>query len=63
MTASELYGKWEVVESIGPGGQGHVYLVRDTSGIGDRRVQVENLRDAIKTLGADDGGTTVEGGR
>ena len=52
MTASEQYGKWEVVESIGPGGQGHVYLVRDTSGIGDRRVQVENLRDAIKTLGA-----------
>ena len=52
MTASELYGKWEVVESIGPGGQGHVYLVRDTSGIGDKRVQVENLRDAIKTLGA-----------
>ena len=52
MTKSELYGKWEVVESIGPGGQGHVYLVRDTSGLGDRRGQVENLRDAIKNLGA-----------
>ena len=52
MAESELFGKWEVLKSIGPGGQGHVYLVRDISGVGDTRVQVENLRDAIKILGA-----------
>ena len=52
MTDSTQFGKWQVVKPIDRGGQGQVYLVRDTSGFADTQVQVGNLRDAIKILGA-----------
>ncbi len=36
---SKRYGKWEVIKSIGQGGQGHVFLVRDmNAGPDDRHV-------------------------
>ena len=52
MNESALHGKWEVVKPIGRGGQGQVYLVRDTSGFTDTQVQWKTLQDAVKTLGA-----------
>ena len=55
MTESARYGKWEVVEPIGRGGQGQVYLVRDTSGAPNTRDRWRNLQNAIATLvGADE---------
>ena len=50
MTETARYGKWEVVESIGRGGQGQVYLVRDTSGVSNIREQWRSLQDCIQTL-------------
>ena len=52
MAESAPYGKWEVVRPIGRGGQGQVYLVRDTSGFTDAEVRRKNLQDAVTTLGA-----------
>lgn len=51
MTESAPYGKWEVVKPIGRGGQGQVYLVRDTSGFTDAEVRRKNLQNAVNTLG------------
>ena len=51
MTESAPYGKWEVVKPIGRGGQGQVYLVRDTSGFTDAGVRRKNLQNAVNTLG------------
>ena len=53
MTESARYGKWEVVEPIGRGGQGQVYLVRDTSELADKQAQWRNLKDAITTLASE----------
>ena len=50
MTESARYGKWEVVERIGRGGQGQVYLVRDASGNPNTRERRKNLQNAIATL-------------
>ena len=52
MTDSTQFGKWQVVKPIGRGGQGQVYLVRDTSGFTDAELRRKNLQDAVKTLGA-----------
>ena len=50
MTESARFGKWEVVEPIGRGGQGQVYLVRDASEAPNTRERWRNLKDAIATL-------------
>ena len=52
MTESTQFGKWQVIKPIDRGGQGQVYLVRDTTGFADPQVQEEDLRDAIKNLAA-----------
>ena len=50
MTESTRYGKWEVVKSIGRGGQGQVYLVRDLSRNQNIRNRWGPLRHTIQTL-------------
>ena len=50
MTESARYGKWEVVKPIDRGGQGQVYLVRDTSGALGTGQQWKNLQNAMATL-------------
>ena len=50
MTESAKYGKWEVVESIGRGGQGQVYLVRDTTAVPNKQERWKRLQSAIATL-------------
>ena len=50
MTESARYGKWEVVEPIGRGGQGQVYLVRDATGASNTEQRWRNLQQAIATL-------------
>ena len=50
MAEAERYGKWEVVERIGRGGQGQVYLVRDVSGASSNEDQLRKLKKAIATL-------------
>ena len=50
MTESARYGKWEVVKPIDRGGQGQVYLVRDTSGALGTGQQWKNLQHAMMTL-------------
>ena len=44
------YGNWEVIRSIGRGGQGQVYLVRDASGAPNTRAGLNNLRNAMASL-------------
>ena len=44
------YGKWEVIEPIGRGGQGQVYLVRDVSGAADTGERWRKLQKPITTL-------------
>lgn len=50
MAEAKRFGKWEVIERIGRGGQGRVYLVRDTSGIPNANDRLKNLRIAVSTL-------------
>ena len=50
MTESARYGKWEVVKSIGRGGQGKVYLVRDASGTPNTKDRLKTLRHAMAAL-------------
>ena len=50
MTETAKYGKWEAVKPIGRGGQGQVYLVRDTSGVPNASDRLKNLRIAVSTL-------------
>lgn len=50
MTESERFGKWEVLKPLGRGGQGQVYLVRDTSEIPNKSDRRKNLQNAMKTL-------------
>ena len=52
MTESERYGKWEVIKSISRGGQGQVYLVRDSSGLPNTGEQWKTFKCAIETLNA-----------
>lgn len=44
------HGKWEVIEKLGEGGQGAVYLVKDTLIGGTQEDQVRRIRKAIATL-------------
>lgn len=46
----EKYGKWEVIEEKGEGGQGKVYLVRDTLRDGSSRDQVRRIKAAVAAL-------------
>ena len=48
----QKYGKWQVVQSIGQGGQGQVYQVRDTSVTPSPQDRRKNFQDAIKELSA-----------
>lgn len=50
MTESARYGKWEMVKSIGRGGQGKVYLVRDASGTPNTKDRLKTLRHAMAAL-------------
>ena len=50
MTESVKYGKWEVVESIGRGGQGQVYLVRDSAASASAEDRAKAFRASILTL-------------
>ena len=50
MTEPAKYGKWEVVRHIGRGGQGLVYMVRDTSGTPNTTDRLRTLRNAIASL-------------
>ena len=43
---NRLYGKWEVMREIGSGGQGSVYIVKDT----ERTGGTEQRLDEIKKL-------------
>ena len=52
MTEPAQYGKWEVVRSIGRGGQGLVYMVRDASGTPNTADRLRTLRNAIASLAA-----------
>ena len=47
MAESKRYGKWEVIKPIGRGGQGQVYLARDTSGIPSTAQRSLDLQDAV----------------
>src|SRR6516225_9033755 len=40
------YGKWEVVRSLAEGGQGHLFLVRDTIRESDERFVLKRLKNA-----------------
>ena len=50
MTESARYGKWKVIEPIGRGGQGQVYLVRDTSLVPTTEDRTNALRKILMTL-------------
>ena len=50
MSEPARYGKWEVVKPIGRGGQGKVFLVRDTAGAPGTGPQWKSLQNAVKTL-------------
>ena len=45
--SAAIYVNWEVVRSIGRGGAGRVYLVRDASGAPNTRAGLKNLRHAM----------------
>ena len=50
MTESAKYGSWEVVKFIDRGGQGKVYLVRDTSSVPCINERQQKLQNAVATL-------------
>ena len=50
MTDLNRFGKWEVVKSIGRGGQGQVYQVHDTSGMPSISERCRNLQSALGDL-------------
>src|SRR5262249_34060043 len=44
------YGRWEVVESLGEGGQAHTFVVRDTNDTADQgRSVLKRLKDPKRT--------------
>lgn len=47
MTEPERFGRWKVVKSLGRGGQGRVYLVRDASGASITRDRFRSFYTAI----------------
>ena len=44
------YGKWETIEELGGGGQGTVYLVKDTEKAGGTERRLEDIKKAIGSL-------------
>ncbi|MDP2607230.1 MAG: protein kinase [Deltaproteobacteria bacterium] len=46
----DTYGKWEIVKELGGGGQGMVYLVKDTQKTGGSPQRIAEIRKAIATL-------------
>jgi serine/threonine protein kinase len=46
----EKYGNWEIIEKLGEGGQGTVYLVRDIRQGGSTEDQIRRIRMAVATL-------------
>ena len=50
MTQETQYGTWEVIERLAEGGQGEVFLVRDTSQFEDTHTKVSRLRKQIDAL-------------
>ena len=46
------YGRWETVRELGSGGQGEVYLVKDTEKTGGTERRLEEIKTLITRLGA-----------
>ena len=46
----ENYGKWESVKELGEGGQGKVYLSRDTKKTGDREQRLADIKQSVASL-------------
>jgi serine/threonine protein kinase len=46
------YGRWETVRELGSGGQGEVYLVKDTEKTGGTERRLEEIKTLITKLGA-----------
>lgn len=44
------YGKWEVIKELGGGGQGKVYLAKDTKRTGDTEHRLEEIKTSISSL-------------
>lgn len=50
MINSAKYGKWEVVKSIGQGGQGRVYLVRYPAAVPNAENRQRTFHTSVATL-------------
>lgn len=48
----QKYGKWEVIKELGEGGQGRVYLVKDTDKTGDTLNRIGEIKKGIANLAA-----------
>ncbi len=46
---NKLYGKWEVIRDIGSGGQGTVYVAKDTEKSGGTERRLEEIKNSIIT--------------
>jgi hypothetical protein len=46
----EKRGKWEPIKELGEGGQGKVYLSRDTTITGDREQRLADIKQSIAGL-------------
>jgi serine/threonine protein kinase len=44
------YGKWEVINSLGEGGQGRVYLVKDTEKTGRTSQKLSEIEQSIRQI-------------
>jgi serine/threonine protein kinase len=44
------YGKWEVIKSLGEGGQGRVYLVKDTEKTGRTSQKLSEIEQSIRQI-------------
>jgi len=44
------YGKWELINELGEGGQGRVYLAKDTEKTGGTEHRLKEIKDAISSL-------------
>ncbi len=46
----DKYGKWEVIRDLGEGGQGRVFLVKDTSKTGETEQRLSKIRQSIFSM-------------